>query len=176
MDPEYIIRVGLRDQSNDGWVWICGPTANQLKLKPRTVIKVRPVGRRCAVYTEVRTIDPNFCDDYNDDPKKRRTAIDCAKDTIVMAEWYRNGLGIPKSGPNDTPKSKLSIKKARLWGLRSLHAACHHPDPAVRLGTRLGMLGVWLGVLALADPALKVYEHFAPHYGCLHSLKAGKPK
>jgi hypothetical protein len=150
--PEYIVRAALRDEPNDGWVWICGPAAAE--LRSRMVVKIRPVRCWRAVYTEVRVIDCNFLHDYNEDSKKRRIDIHPAKDTIVIAEWYRNGLGIRTSGRDDTPKIELSIKRARLWGLKSLRAACHHPDPVVRLGTRLGVLGVWLGLVALAEPLI----------------------
>jgi hypothetical protein len=35
-----------------------------------------------------------------------------------------------------------------------LRAASHHPDMVVRLGTRLGVLGAWLGIVGVVPPAL----------------------
>ena len=79
-----------------------------------------------------------------------------------MADWYRKALAIGDTTKrdNETGTVLLRLKVIRLWGYRSLCFASHHPDPVVRLGTRLGMLGAWLGLLALADPVLKVCEHF----------------
>lgn len=142
---DYIIRAALAEETNDGWVWICGPSQN---LRSRTVVKIKRPGRCRSVYMEVRTIDCNFLRKYNADP---HISLDCEQDTIVMAEWYRRALAIDSTTKQDntTDRVPLVVKEARLCGWRSLRAACHHPDPVVRLGTRLGMLGAWLGMLGV---------------------------
>jgi hypothetical protein len=139
----YAIRHALREDTNDGWVWICGPTSQS--LKSRTVVKVRYPSRSRYFYAEVRKIEENFLRQYND--PKQRICINCDQNTIVMAEWYRSALGI-----KDISKSNsfaLVVTPAKLWGWKSLRAACHHPDPVVRLSTRLGVLGAWLGLLGV---------------------------
>jgi hypothetical protein len=126
------------------------------------------------VYVEVRKVDCNFLGRYNDDTQKGgRIELDPKLNTIVMAEWYRVALAIcdTTGDDNKTGTIPLQVKEIHWWGYKSLRFACHHPDPVVRLGTRLGMLGVWLGVLALADPLLKVYEHFDDNYDRLGNLK-----
>ena len=141
---DYIIRAALHEETNDGWVWMCGKNTPA----SRTIIKIcRPDGGRC-VYTEARTIDCNFLREYNINP---RTDIICDQDTIVMAWWYRNALGIPDTtdSENKTGKVQLIVTRAKIWCWRSLRAACHHPDPVVRLGTRLGVLGALLGLTGI---------------------------
>jgi hypothetical protein len=142
----YIIRAALAEETNDGWVWLCGPSTKY--LDSRTVVKMRRPGRCWAVFTEVRRIDCNFLRQYN---ASLRINIDCKQDAIVMAEWYRRALAIrgTTDEDNSTGRVPLIVNEARVWGWRSLRAACHHPDPVVRLGTRLGMLGAWLGVLGV---------------------------
>lgn len=143
---DYIIRAALAEETNDGWVWICGPSIKE--LDSRTVVKIRRPDRCRSVYTEVRTIERNFLRQYNDSP---RISIDCKQDTIVMAEWYRRAIAIRDTTNNDneTGRVPLIVKKVRIPVWRSLRAACHHPDPVVRLGTRLGILGAWLGLLGV---------------------------
>jgi hypothetical protein len=108
------------------------------------------------------------------DPKGVRIDIDTRFDTLVMGEWYRDALSIAATtqSNNRTGAVPLVVKKVRCWGWRSLRSACHHPDPVVRLATRLGVLGTWLGLVALVDPALKVYEHFDGFYGRLGLAKS----
>ncbi len=112
------------------------------------MVKIRRPDRRRCIYTEVRKIDRNFLRRYNQRP---RLAIDCQQNTIVVGEWYRTALAIDGTTRKDnvTGRVALIVEPAKLWGWRSLRAACHHPDLVVRLGTRLGLLGAWLGVLGV---------------------------
>jgi hypothetical protein len=145
-ESEFIIRAALAEETNNGWVWLCGPAART--LESRVVVKISRPGDRRAIYTEVRKIDRNFLHRYNQAP---RTDIDDGRDTIVMGEWYRTALAIRGTTKKDnaTDRVALIVERAKLWGWRSLRAACHHPDLVVRLGTRLGLLGAWLGVLGV---------------------------
>jgi len=144
----YIVRVALVEETNDGWVWICGPSTKN--LDSRTIVTIKRPNRCRGIYTEVRVIDKNFLSRYNNDTGKR-VSIDMNQDTVVMSEWYRKSLAI-----NLTTKTSdradtvaLVIRHAKLFGWSSARAACHHPDTVVRLATRLGLVGVWLGVLSI---------------------------
>jgi hypothetical protein len=141
---EFIVRAALADESNDGWVWISESATNG--IYSRDIVKIKRPGF-CAVYAVARIIDKNFREDYDDDPRKRRYQILKDEHTIVMSGWYRDALGGLKTTDCDniTGKAQLEIMRARFWIWRSLRAACSHPDPNVRLGTRLGVLGTWLG-------------------------------
>lgn len=162
----YIIRKALNEETNDGWVWIREPSNEQ--LKSRMVVKIRSNNSCRAVYTVVRMIDDNFLSQYNSDPKGMRKNIS-NQHTIVMAEWYRDALGIARTSCDNDAPVMLSVKKAQVPVWRSLRAACHQPDPVVRLGTRLGVVGVWLGVVALLDPALKICERLLGTTDHLHA-------
>jgi hypothetical protein len=143
---DYIVRAALGEETNEGWVWICGPSSAH--LDSRTIVSIERPGHNYRVYAEVRKIDGNFCQRYNASP---RISVDCEDDTIVMAWWYRRALAIQDITKHDnrTDRVSLKVKEAKIWGWRSLRAACHHPDPVVRLGTRLGVLGAWLGLLGV---------------------------
>ena len=94
--------------------------------KPRTVVKIRRPYRCCSICTEVRTIDCNLLMKYN---ANGRISIDCKQNTVVMAEWYRRALAIQgtTNEDNSTGRIPLIVDEVRVWGWRSLRAACHHP-------------------------------------------------
>jgi hypothetical protein len=139
----YVIRHALSEEANEGWVWIHDPCRKE-PLGKRAVVTIRRPGHCRCVYVEVRKIDCNFLRQYN---RRPRINIRCELETITMSEWYRDALGIRATDENNCDgRVQLNVRKANLWGWRSLRAACHHPDPVVRLGTRLGILGVWLGL------------------------------
>jgi hypothetical protein len=135
----YAIRKALKDETNEGWIW--------LARQSRTVVKNKnPRGKR-AVYSQVRDIrDPNFLKHYNQ-PGGGRRLISDEHHTMVMSQWYRLGLGIPGTAT----EAELEVKEFGRWGWRwwgELRAASHHPDIVVRLATGLGVLGAYLGILA----------------------------
>lgn len=147
-ETNFIIRAALSEETNSGWVWM---QVHGKSFAPRTIVRIerRAGSRTLSTYVEVRKIDDNFRSNYNSDSK--RISIVEKHDTLVMAEWYREALRIPctTSPDNKTGTVALAFACSRLpvWG--SLRAACHHPDLVVRLGTRLGMVGVCLGVVGL---------------------------
>jgi hypothetical protein len=139
----YDLYAALTEDENAGWVWINNP-----KYPSRSVVQI--IYKKRKVFCQVRQIDANFLRRYEQQP--RRHISDLSK-AIVINEWYRDALG----GLGFGPTADLWLKAPRWWwcGTKSVRAACHHPDLAVRLGTRLGVLGAWLGLvgvcLALPD-------------------------
>lgn len=117
----------------------------------RTILRIerRARNRQFRIFVEVRNIDDNFRRNYNCGSK--RIGLVDEQNTVVMAEWYRGALGIrgTTSPDNKTGTVCLTVQRSPIPVWRSLRAACHHPDLAVRLGTRLGMVGVCLGVVGL---------------------------
>ena len=178
---EYVIRAARDEESNSGWVWIGGPS--KTNPRSRTVVKITRDGCGRGLYVEARVIDENFVDKYNSSCGRCR--IDLNKNTIVMGDWYRRALDIVDNTPCDevvnTPRDEksgtieLHVKAVDFQGWAALFAACHSPDATVRLATQLGMLGVWLGLLALADPALKVCEHIVRQDSHFQLLKNQLP-
>ena len=150
---EYIVRAARDEETNEGWIW--------MKFHPsRTVVKITKRPKPCwqfwqrrSVYCQVRNFDQNFLGKYNNN-QSRRIKIPCKnrESTIVMSQWYRDALGGfgTTNKDNKTGKVELCVKPAKLAGWRSVRAACHHPDIVVRLGTRLGVLGLGLGIVGFA--------------------------
>lgn len=140
----YVIRKALAEESNEGWVWMA--------KRSRTIVRINhPEGRR-SVYCQVRDLrDNNFTRRYNKPPRRNIVYPD---ETIVMGQWYRDALGIPGATAADNVggRADLIVKELSRWGWGALRAACHHPDAYVRLATRLGVLGAWLGVFGFMAP------------------------
>jgi hypothetical protein len=172
MAPKYVIRLARDEESSDGWVWIGGPSKNN--PTKRGAMKITRPGFARGVYAEARTIEPRFLAKYNSPPRHH---ISLNEDTVVMGEWYRDALGIPKATPGDKKSGliELTIEEASFWGLGELPVACQHPDPMVRLGARFSVLGAWLGLLTLADLALKVCEPFVKQIHWVRWLRTYLP-
>jgi len=140
----YIIRAALAEESNDGWIWMAKPA--------RTVVRIDNLATGGSIYCQVRDLrDPNFLKRYNQRP---RISIAQPNETIIMGEWYRKALGIAGTthGDNVDRRAELVVAELKNWGWGPLHAACHQPDLYVRLATRLGVLGAWLGLVGLMAP------------------------
>ena len=143
-----IVRAALSNESNDGWIWL---QTSAKHFSHRTVVGIRQRDRCCwnSIWVEARIIDHNFRKQYNSTSK--HIPICQTHDTIVMAEWYREALGISrtthKDNKTDTANLIIETSKVSCWG--SLRAAGHHPDINVRLAARLGVLGVWLGIIGV---------------------------
>ena len=163
---KYIIRAALHEEANEGWVW-------QGVLSSRTTLKIsRNInGTTYSVYCQSRRIDDNFRDRYNQSPDEKSRLekegkvcrIDIQKDrdvdTLVMGEWYRDALGGfgTTSGNNGLVELEVAaydVGWKRWWG--PFRAAAHHPDIVVRLGTRLGVIGAWLGLVGVGIPLLEM--------------------
>lgn len=145
----YVIRAARNEDSNEGWVWMREyPSRTVLKLTRAAAPRWKFWSRR-SVYCQARQIDHNFLADYN--RRKRTVAIRDRHPTIVMSGWYRDALGGLKAATKGIQKpTKIKVRRSSIPLWRSLRAASHHPEVTVRLGTRLGVLGVWMGVVSLA--------------------------
>jgi hypothetical protein len=77
---------------------------------------------------------------------------------MVIGAWYRQALGMPYTSFQNKLDVSLTIRPQRseTWG--ALRAACHHPDIVARIGTRLGILGAWLGIVGIAAPILDLFD------------------
>jgi hypothetical protein len=63
---------------------------------------------------------------------------------MILSDWYRKALDIKPAH-----KAQLDIESLKDHFWCALRAGCQHPDPMVRLATRLGVLGTWLGISGL---------------------------
>lgn len=179
---DYAVFVARDEESNAGWVWVRDSQARR-----RGAVKITNLEGYLSTYCELRTIDSRFRDKYYEkrrsgtvrvggsatgnfrdfavqevdgDLSGRARRLPLPKDgpIIVIGEWYRNHLGIPDSTHRTKKKARLVIEPQAVPVWAELRVAAHHPDPMVRLATRLGVLGAWLGVLGITDPVLKVLE------------------
>jgi hypothetical protein len=165
----FVIRSSTQEESNIGSVWIGGPACN---FKERRLIIIwLPKRWWRPLFVDARRLDWNFKERYNDDPKrlqdatKGRVPIPWAErrptfNTIVMSEWYREALGIQRSTGRDNRAHRAKLGHCSVCWLVGwfgwLRAGCQSPDPVARFATRLGVLGAWLGLLGLGDPAQKL--------------------
>jgi len=148
MKRNFTVYAAIADEANEGWIWF------NSDLPTRTIVKVTNGSTRRSVYCASRKIDENFRNTYNESPKRKKiTRGDL--DALVMSEWYRAALGAFETTERSCGKRiRLTITQPRLplWG--TIRAACHHPDIVARIGTRLGVLGAWLGLTGLVPPIL----------------------
>ena len=145
---EYETFAALHEEETEGWVWIATPI-----VEPHRLIRVLNEGTHRKVYCECRTLDRNFVKLYNDRPHTRKIDETDFADTLVLNDWYRSALGIGRSHG----KVQLQIVQSTNPFWAALRAGSQHPNPGVRLGNRLGMLGTWLGLSGIAFP---VGEHY----------------
>jgi hypothetical protein len=148
MNRTFAVYAAIADEANEGWIWF------NSDLPTRTIVKVTNDRTRRSVYCASRKIDEDFLNNYNDSEKRKKISRD-GRDTLVMSAWYRDALGGFKTTARSCgQRIRLTITPSRfpLWG--TIRAACHHPEIVARIGTRLGVLGAWLGLTALVPPIL----------------------
>jgi hypothetical protein len=142
------VHVAMHDETNEGWVWT-------RDFNSRSIVRILNPANNKSVYCQVRKIDPNFCYQYNKKPRK----FISEQNVLVISQWYRDALGITDEQRNAGSVALrivlMSCFPFLLWA--SVRAAAHHPDITVRLGTRLGILGGWLGLVGVSFPLLDMY-------------------
>jgi hypothetical protein len=133
---EYRILASLRDELNQGWVWVTNPG-----FESRSVVRITNKKTNKSVYCECLEIDENYLSFYNNAP---RESIDKSKATITISAWYRKKLG----GINTKSNQELEIRAANGWHGKLL-ANLHHPQVVVRMATWLALISLGLGILGL---------------------------
>jgi hypothetical protein len=150
MDYPYTIYAALGEEDKEGWVWIQHP-----KFPSFTPIEIYNPETRQSVCCESRHIDSNFLRKYNEHP---RIEINNPPKALVISDWYRNALGGFDTTHHSGNDMRLEIKKLHFLGWRQVRCACHHPDAIARIGTRLGVVGVWLGIIGLTPAILEFFD------------------
>lgn len=137
----YKVYAALHEETDKGWVWL--KVANGV---PRTTIKLTNAEKSRTAYCEYRELDERFVKRYNKDAehcKLPKTPEDWEQ-VIVISDWYRRALG----GLELQTKVDLQTYKPLCFFWADMRAACHHPEPGVRVATRLAVFGTWLGLSA----------------------------
>lgn len=149
----YSLYAALHDETDKGWVW----SRNDATLT-RTIVLLKNKASKRSVYCEYRELDHSFVNRYNDahrafDPKYSLPTNPAKwQSVLVLSGWYRDALGRLKSQTT----VDLAIVKPSLSSWAALRAACQHPDPGVRVSTRLAVIGTWLGLVGLLFAILSV--------------------
>jgi len=131
---KFALFAALHDEARAGWVWI-----SQGDSPEATFIRIRRPGAKGAVVCERRTADQNFRRYYNQ--RSYTYKLPDSGPFLVISDSYRTALGVSK-----VREVELEVSEAGFWA-RHLTAYNHHPDAAIRLGVRLGLLSVVLGLL-----------------------------
>jgi hypothetical protein len=142
----YFVYGAQHDESDKGWVW-----SKKEGTLTRTIVLLKNREKKRSVYCEYSELDHSFVNQYNDEYKKfdpqysLPTNPERWKDIIIIGAWYRDALGHIKQQST----IELDVAKPLLSSWAGLRAACQHPDPGVRVATRLAVIGTWLGVIGL---------------------------
>lgn len=133
---EYKVLASLRDEMNQGWVWVTNSG-----LESRSVVKITNSKNNKAIFCECLEIEDNYISAYNNPP---RINIDKDEPTITINSWYRKRLG----GIATKTTHELEIREANGWYGR-LRANIGHPQVVVRMAVWLSLLSLGLGVLGV---------------------------
>jgi hypothetical protein len=156
---DYTVYAASAEEAGEGWIWFSNPD-----FRTRTLIRVEGPDKTRSIRCEARTLDQNFVNRYNakrsGDPQM---ALADLADAVFMSEWYRNALGGFATTRRSGKTVRLRITRASVPWFCDLRAACDHPSVSVRLGVRLGVLGVWLGGIALTPVVLDEFAINAAH-------------
>jgi hypothetical protein len=160
----YRVFAALHEDTDKGWVWLLLKECEG--FRSRMTIKISR-GQH-SVYCQHRNFDENFVRKYDSsdettsmyfgieekdharqkdlarDAVRHRVKVVLPEDVIVISGWYRRALGDLKRGSRE----QLTITKPWFSPWADLRAACQHPEPGMRIATRIAILGTWLGVTA----------------------------
>lgn len=128
----------LSEDINNGWVWI-----PENLIVERTIIRVKNSTSGKVIYCEALQIGDNYIKRYNANDHTHR--ISDKNKSIVISEWYRKKLGIPRT---QLEEELEIVDTDNPWG--RLRASLHHPQIVVRVAMELAILSVVLGALGIA--------------------------
>jgi len=148
----YKLYAALHEDIAEGFVWL-----KQAGLPARSVVKIVRSGsdKSQSVFCEALQLEKNFLTRYNNEHRCKISADD-GSSVLVISHWYRTKLGKPGVPLETKNDYQLEITSAN--SLRGRICACmQHPQLAVRVATRLGLIGFVLGVLSLFLGALSIW-------------------
>lgn len=137
---KFHIHTAIHEESNNGWVWARIPG-----LRSRAIVRITNLENNRSVHCEYRKIDDLFLDHYNRFKPDRSRQMVLAEKPIMINLWYRSALGIERIDVD----ADLYFRPETFKVLGMIRAGSQHPDVITRLATRLGMLGVWLGMVSI---------------------------
>jgi hypothetical protein len=166
-EREFHIYFAMHEDTDKGWVF--ADLGDSYPSRTTILVKNPVTGR--SVYCEYRKLDIYITQVYNKgiepylaEPKPGTISLEekDRKNVLVISEWYRRALGGLVVNSLVTLKYKPGFP---IWN--DLRAACQHPEPGVRVATRVAILGTWLGIVgvlfALPDDWKNCYLSYTGH-------------
>jgi hypothetical protein len=170
LTSSYKVYASLYEDTDKGWVW--APLGKDFQSRTTIRITRKSAGRSWAVYCEYREIDANLVKMYDaaenteriyfnskstaQTAKRKDIDLGNLGNVAVISDWYRRALGGFDTFKRSGALQSLSFDQPHWAWWRDLRAACQHPEPGVRVATRVAILGTWLGVtgllFAVSDP------------------------
>lgn len=137
---KFRVHTALHEESSNGWIWASSP-----RLRARSIVRITNVETRLSIHCEYREIDSFFLARFNRGKPEGANEMTMKENPIAISLWYRAALGISEIGKD----IDLEIEPEGLKWFGVIRAGSQHPDVIARLATRLGVLGVWLGVTSI---------------------------
>lgn len=153
---EYIVHTSIRDDMNEGWVWIRNPNLkNALDGKRCTVRIMAKPGK--SIFCEALYADEWYMEKWNkrwNNTHKKVPPTDA--NLAFISAWYRGRLDILdiREVPQTLTIDYKEDTSRPLWW--QLHVCLEHPQVVVLLATLLAIIGLGLGILALGLAILGV--------------------
>ena len=145
---KFRIHTALHEETNNGWIWALYP-----QLQARSVVRITNPTNGRSVHCEYREIDKFFLKRFNQCKPDMANQMTMEENPIAISLWYRNALGIHGIGMD--VDLELNPDRFKLLGI--VRSGSQHPDMISRLATRLGVLGVWLGITSIVVSLLSFH-------------------
>lgn len=145
---KFRVHTALHEETNNGWIWAWYP-----QLHARSVVRITNLVTKRSVHCEYREIDKFFLKRFNQSKPDAANQMTTEENPIVISLWYRNALGIQGIGVD--ADLELDTEGFKLLGI--IRSGSQHPDMISRLATRLGVLGVWLGITSIVVSLLSFH-------------------
>ena len=142
------VHTALHEETNNGWIWASYP-----QLQARSIVQITNRATKRSVHCEYREIDKFFLKRFNQSKPDAANSMTMEESPIAISLWYRNALGIKGIGMD--ADLELNAEKFKLLGV--IRSGSQHPDMISRLATRLGVLGVWLGITSIVVSLLSFH-------------------
>ncbi len=161
---KYIVHTSLRDDMNEGWVWIRN-LKNELDGKRRIIRVTAETGK--SIFCEGLWADDWYMEKWNERWKNIHQEARCADEKLAfISAWYRACLDI-REDPQNLQNLTIDCKDTPRPFWWQLRACLEHPQVVIRLATRLAIISLGLGILGLLLAIFGVPDWVFRAVGCL---------
>jgi hypothetical protein len=152
IQQKYRVHAATRDAIDRGYVWVQPPVG--VNYPQRAVCKIKNFETGRSAYCELLQADRNYLRYRHGFRSASR--IQPQQPAISLNQWYREKLGIPRTGVDvDLGIFVTECRcKGALWRVR---ACLEHPEIVVRLATVLSIVGVILGCIGIGLGVISLF-------------------